>query len=100
MTIHDLPLQYARLLNHLRDHGPASTKEIENTCAIMHPSTIVSRIRAIYGNDTITGQWRTGRNKFGEKTKFMVYTLTKEGRARVWPIRKTFPAWINTIQIR
>jgi hypothetical protein len=79
MTIHDLPTQYGRLLNHLRDHGPASTKEIENNCAIMHPSTIVSRIRAIYGDDTITGQWRTGRNSFGEKTRFMMYTLTKEG---------------------
>lgn len=98
MTIYDLSLQAQRLLEHLRQHGTSSTKELENNCAIRHPDTIVSRIRKAFGPEVIKGQWRNGRNKFGEPTRFMMYSLTKEGREKIFPVKKPFPAWINAIQ--
>lgn len=91
MTIYNLPIQCQRLLEYLKEQGPSSCKEIRNRVSIEHPSTIVSRIRSVYGPDCIKGQWREGRNRFGEKTRFMMYSLTTEGRKTIWPTRKPWP---------
>lgn len=95
MTIYHLPIQEQRLLEYLKEQGPSSCKEIRNRVSIEHPSTIVSRIRSVYGPDCIKGQWMDDRNQYGEKVRFMMYSLTAEGRNKIWPEKKPFPAWIT-----
>lgn len=98
MNPHNLPIQEQRVLEYLRQHSPASGREIRNQLGIEHPTTIISRLRAVYGEDAIHGRLTQGRNRFGEKTHFMMYSLTKEGKERVWPVRLPWPNGITTIQ--
>ena len=98
MNPHNLPIQEQRVLEYLRQHSPASGKEIRNQLGIEHPTTIISRLRAVYGEEAIHGRLTQGRNLFGEKTHFMMYSLTKEGREKIFPVKKPFPGWINAIQ--
>lgn len=97
-SIYHLPIQEQRLLDYLKQHGASSCKEIRNQIAIEHPSTIVSRIRANFGESCIKGQWRDGKNRYGEPIRFMMYSLSKEGHQKIFPVKKPFPGWINAIQ--
>lgn len=83
--------QMKRLIDYLVIEKQASTNELRNQLGIAHPDTIVSRIRAVYGRDCITGHWMYGKNKFGEDVRFMMYRISDKLKAELTKVKPEFP---------
>lgn len=90
--------QTARLLEYLRKHERISLIGCIRSLGITNPSAIVSEIRKKYGKEVIkTGSVWVQSNR-GEWFKMPEYTITKQGREKIWPVKKTWPEWLSIVK--
>lgn len=87
--------QSARLLEYLRKHDRISALGAIKSLGITDLRKAICELRKIYGfNSFKTGSVWVQSNR-GEWFRMPEYTLTKQGREKIWPVKKPFPAWIT-----
>jgi hypothetical protein len=88
----------ARLLEYLRKHDRISALGALKSLGITDLRKSICELRKIYGFDSFkTGSVLVQSNR-GEWFKMPEYTLTKAGRDKIWPVKKTWPEWLSIVK--
>lgn len=72
--------QIQRILNYCEQNGSITKKEAENALGIGNFGARMSNIRRITDEDglfkySVHGVWENGKNRYGEPTRYMRYTI-------------------------
>lgn len=88
-----------RLLNYLKIHKRITALGALKSLGITDLKTVVCSIRKKYGFKVLkTGHVRVLTASGSHYFNMPEYTLTTEGEAKIWPVKKKFPQWVTAYQ--
>lgn len=87
-----------QLLDHLKINGSITLIDAISILGITDLQKVISKARKRYGFDIIRTSTHRYKTLSGKWTNQPEYHLTEKGYAKL--TKKTFPSWINAIQIQ
>lgn len=69
--------QNERILRHLKDYGSLTSLEAMSEYGVMRAASRVNELRE--GGYPIKSEWLSGKNRYGERTRYVRYTLESGG---------------------